>query len=66
MQVNSDSKRYAIVNNFSYWDTYREPDRLAVTSGAMHFLVADSSKDGIIVIFFWRLRLCADAFFVRF
>ena len=60
-QVNSDTS-----NCLGNWENYRKPDRLAVTSTANVLFVADSSNDGIIVIFFRRLRLCADAFsFVR-
>jgi len=61
MQVNSD-----LSNCSGNWENYRKPDRLAVTSTANVLFVADSSNGGSIVIFFWRLRSCADAFLLSF
>ena len=60
-QVNSD-----ISNCFGNWENYCKTDRLAVISTANVLFVADSSNDGIIVIFFRRLRSCADAFLLSF
>ena len=47
MQVNSD-----LSNCLGNWENYRKTDRLTVTSTANVLFVADSSNDGIIVIFF--------------
>ena len=47
MQVNSD-----LSNCLGNWETYRKPDRLAVTSTANVLFVADPSTDGESVAFF--------------